>query len=155
MTPPLTDARLLAIRFWADDKDTPEAIRELLAEVDRLRIAQTIIEAELTKRAVEYYEALEAERLLRHGDVALLRESFAKELAERDRRLLNVAIGCHDYGGGHHGDGHMDAYQHGIQTVINALTKALKNNPNDYQTNMLEGIGAFEQVRGCRFPQHA
>ena len=56
-------------------------------------------------------------------------------------RLLNVARGCHDYGGGHHGDGMMDAYQHGIQTVINALEAAAKNDPRDTQTNALERVG--------------
>jgi len=62
-------------------------------------------------------------------------------------RLLNVARGCHDFGGGHHGDGMMDAYQHGIQTVINALEAAVKNNPSDTQINVLEQIGAWQAAK--------
>jgi hypothetical protein len=37
---------------------------------------------------------------------------------------VKIARGCTDYGGGHHSDGHMEAFQHGIQTVINALEGA-------------------------------
>lgn len=34
---------------------------------------------------------------------------------------VRVARGCMDYCGGHHNDGHLEAYQHGIDTVIRAL----------------------------------
>ena len=56
-------------------------------------------------------------------------------------RLLNVARGCHDYGGGYSSPTVYDAFHHGIQTVINALEAAVKNNPADTQVNVLERIG--------------
>jgi len=34
---------------------------------------------------------------------------------------LQIARGCKDYGGGYRGGDHYEAFQHGIQTVINAL----------------------------------
>lgn len=58
---------------------------------------------------------------------------------ERER-ILNVARCCHDYGGGHHTDGHMEAFQHGITTVVTALEAFFKN-PDDSQTRALERVG--------------
>jgi hypothetical protein len=55
---------------------------------------------------------------------------------------LNIARGCTDYGGGHHDDGKMDAYQHGIQTVINAL-EAAKKNSLDSQVAFLKAHGRY------------
>ena len=80
-----------------------------------------------------------------YGDVcaAVDREmALRADLAALKARTLNIARGCHDYGGGHHGDGMMDAYQHGIQTVVNALTAAFQDRPNDFQTATLERLGA-------------
>ena len=57
-------------------------------------------------------------------------------------RLLNVARGCHDYGGGYSSPTVYDAFHHGIQTVINALEAAAKNDASDLQVNVLESIGA-------------
>jgi hypothetical protein len=62
--------------------------------------------------------------------------------AIRIERLLNVAHGCHDYGGGYRGTPAEEVYHHGIQTVINALEAAMKNDPKDFQINVLERIGA-------------
>ena len=62
-------------------------------------------------------------------------------LEERKTFVLNVAEGCHDYGGGHHSDDHMEAYQHGISTVVNALRVALATETLDSQTAALERIG--------------
>ena len=55
---------------------------------------------------------------------------------------LRIARGCTDYGGGHHTDGHMEAYQHGIQTVINALAGAAKYGLKDPQNAALWRMGA-------------
>lgn len=57
------------------------------------------------------------------------------------KRLLAIAKGCKDYGGGYRNDekGYR-AFQHGIQTVINALESSIEN-PNDIQAKMLETIG--------------
>ena len=60
--------------------------------------------------------------------------------AKLKERMLAVARGCRDYGGGHHTDGKMDAFQHGIETVITALTAFYKD-PTDTQTRALEAIG--------------
>lgn len=54
---------------------------------------------------------------------------------------VRIARGCTDYGGGHRSDGMMDAYQHGIQTVINALEAAERNGLEDSQIAVLHHIG--------------
>ena len=79
-----------------------------------------------------------------------LAEISATEIAEahaeryeanrRCERLLNVARGCHDYNGGHRGPD-AEVFHHGVQTVINSLEAAAKNDPNDTQVNALERIG--------------
>lgn len=57
-------------------------------------------------------------------------------------RLLNVARGCHDYGGGYKDPVSAEIYHHGIATVISALEAAAKNDPSDGQVNALERIDA-------------
>ncbi len=56
---------------------------------------------------------------------------------------LRIARGCTDYGGGHRGNAeHYEIYQHGIQTVINALTAASNNGLEDTQVAALHVMGA-------------
>lgn len=56
-------------------------------------------------------------------------------------RLLMVARGCRDYGGGYRGDAPLyEAYQDGIRTVIRALEEATRN-PNDTQIQALLAMG--------------
>lgn len=56
---------------------------------------------------------------------------------------LRIARGCTDYGGGHRSNPeHYEIYQHGIQTVINALTAASKTGLEDMQTRALHVMGA-------------
>ena len=56
---------------------------------------------------------------------------------------LRIARGCTDYGGGHRSNPeHYEIYQHGIQTVINALTAASKTGLDDMQTMALHSMGA-------------
>ncbi len=78
-------------------------------------------------------------------EINRLTSELSRVKGERDEaqtRMLNIARGCTDYGGGHRGNAeHFEIYQHGIQTVINALEGAAKNNPNDTQVNALERIG--------------
>ena len=51
---------------------------------------------------------------------------------------LRIARGCTDYGGGHRGNAeHYEIYQHGIQTVINALTEASNKGLKDTQVAAL------------------
>jgi len=70
-------------------------------------------------------------RLIR--EIVRLRRSYA--------RLLSVARGCHDYGGGYgHEPRHAEIYHHGIQTVINAL-EAAEREPESLQVKVLERVG--------------
>lgn len=59
------------------------------------------------------------------------------------KRMLFVAKGCHDYGGGYRDPKQAEIYHHGIQTVVNALTAFLADQ-NDTQVNALERIGTQE-----------
>ena len=62
---------------------------------------------------------------------------------------LRIARGCPDYGGGHRGNAeHYEIYQHGIQTVINALTAASKTGLDDMQTRVLHSMGANVELSG-------
>jgi transcriptional/translational regulatory protein YebC/TACO1 len=54
---------------------------------------------------------------------------------------LRIARGCTDYGGGYHGEEYQ-TYQHGIQTVINALTSAKERGLSDTQVAALHRMGA-------------
>lgn len=66
---------------------------------------------------------------------------------------LRIARGCTDYGGGHRSNAeHYEIYQHGIQTVINALTAASKTGLEDMQTRALHSMGANAIAQG-REPQ--
>lgn len=54
---------------------------------------------------------------------------------------LSIAIGCHDYSGGHHSEEHYEAFHHGIQTVINCLNAAKEHGFNDTQVTTVWRIG--------------
>jgi len=57
-------------------------------------------------------------------------------------RCLNIAKGCHDYNGGHHGEVENKIYHHGIQTVVNCLESFLNSNgKGDLQLQVVENIG--------------
>lgn len=83
----------------------------------------------------------DAERIARAEGRAEMATRGLESVALRIERLLNVARGCTDYGGGHTGAAY-EAFQHGIQTVVSALEAAAKNDPSDFQVNTLERIGA-------------
>lgn len=56
---------------------------------------------------------------------------------------LRIARGCTDYGGGHRGnEEHFAIYQHGIGTVITALTAAAERGLADTQIRVLHRIGS-------------
>jgi hypothetical protein len=60
-------------------------------------------------------------------------------------RLLAVARGCHDYGGGYRGAGDVEqaqyaAFQHGIATVVRSLEAAV-DEPQSLQVRTLECLG--------------
>jgi hypothetical protein len=54
---------------------------------------------------------------------------------------INIAKGCTDYGGGYQNKHDSEIYHHGIQTVINALEGAKKNNLTDMQSKTLHSSG--------------
>lgn len=56
---------------------------------------------------------------------------------------LRLARGCRDYKGGHDGDCY-EAFQMGVETVVNALTKAQKHGLSEPQTRALHAMGAEE-----------
>lgn len=72
---------------------------------------------------------------------AVIDREELEELRRNKERLLNVARGCFDYSGGHR-DKEREIFHHGIQTVINALEAAAKNDSGDTQVNALERMGA-------------
>lgn len=67
--------------------------------------------------------------------------SATKEEDPNAQRLLNVARGCHDYGGGYRESREREIFHHGIQTVIKAL-EAAEAGPDRFQVRVLESIGA-------------
>ena len=71
------------------------------------------------KRAAEIYEAARIQE----------EESIEHFIALELQRLLAVAQGCHDYGGGYFKDHDREVFHHGIQTVFNAL-EASATKPN-------------------------
>jgi len=56
---------------------------------------------------------------------------------------VRLARGSLDYGGGHRSDGHLEAYHHGIQTVINVLEHAQRVGLNNTQLAVLHRIGSI------------
>jgi hypothetical protein len=62
---------------------------------------------------------------------------------------LRIARGCTDYGGGYRSnDEHYEIYQHGIKTVIAALTAASNTWPEDTQVAALHAMGDNAALRG-------
>ena len=69
---------------------------------------------------------------------------------------LRIARGCTDYGGGYRSNAEQfEIYQHGIQTVINALTAASKTGLEDMQTMALHSMGSNAELTGGGAPTPA
>ena len=62
-------------------------------------------------------------------------------------RLVDIARGCHDYGGGYSDPVSAEIFHHGIQTVVYAL-EATMENPGDMQVQVLERIGRALKGKG-------
>ena len=63
---------------------------------------------------------------------------------------LRIARGCTDYCGGYvYNKEHYEIFQHGIQTVINALTAASEKGLSDTQTYALHVMGANAELTGA------
>jgi hypothetical protein len=112
-----------------------EALPGLLDEVDRLRkIFDDAGQGEHNVLAlVEHYQ-----------DCVSKSEDEVERLRARPtwERVLRIANGCTDYGGGHHGADH-EVYQHGIWTVCNVLKNACEQGDKpDMQLRVVEAIGA-------------
>jgi len=67
----------------------------------------------------------------------------------QERKLLTfqdavrIARGCKDYGGGYRSDPlRLDAFHHGIQTVVNSLERAAESGMDDTQVAALHAIGS-------------
>jgi hypothetical protein len=54
---------------------------------------------------------------------------------------VRIARGCKDYGGGYRGTPEFEVFQHGIQTVVNALTAATDRGLGDLQVRVLPDLG--------------
>lgn len=81
-------------------------------------------------------------RNYQHGWQAATRAAVPAGLSFGD--ALCLARGCTDYRGGHHGDAY-EAFQHGIQTVVNVLTAAQKKGLSEYQIAVVHAIGSEVQ----------
>lgn len=56
---------------------------------------------------------------------------------------LNIAKGCHDYQGGYRNKEDNEIFHHGIQTVVNCLTRLSKDQDlSDTQLNTIHSIGS-------------
>ena len=83
--------------------------------------------------------------------VRVERRVSARPTTENEMELtfddaLRIARGCTDYGGGHRSNQeHYEIYQHGIKTVITALTAAANNGLEDTQVKALHVMGANDQ----------
>ena len=76
------------------------------------------------------------------------RKPLTDELVFKD--ALRIALGCKDYGGGYRGNAtEYEIYQHGIQTVINALRAAQSKGLGDTQVATLYQIG-FEATHNIK-----
>ena len=94
-----------------------------------------------------YIDATRLRRFISDSVVAFVRN---EESGLRFEDALRIARGCTDYGGGYRGNAEQyEIYQHGIQTVINALTAASKNGLKDSQTAALHAMGANAKVSGA------
>ena len=66
---------------------------------------------------------------------------------------VRIARGCTDHGGGHRSNAeHYEIYQHGIQTVINALESAQMSGLADTQVLALHCMGAPATPTGTHEP---
>ena len=99
--------------------------------IDRLRARAGELERSLELRTSAPSRAWKACREMLEQRIA--------ELEAANTRLLNIARGCHDYGGGYKDKREADVYHHGIQTVINALEAAAKG--DSFQLRALESVG--------------
>lgn len=90
---------------------------------------------------------IEATRLRRYVSDSAAAFAHNEASGLRFDDALRIARGCTDYGGGYRGNAEQyEAYQHGIQTVISALTSASKTGLEDTQTAALHAMGANDQA---------
>jgi hypothetical protein len=117
MTTPIDTTRLRA----PITDDELRALREMLAEGHPCDITNAMA-----------YNALPA----------LLDEVERLRARPTWERVINLANGSHDYGGGYHGADY-EVYQHGISTVCNVMRAASEQGDKpDMQLRVVEAIGA-------------
>lgn len=111
---------------------------------ERIEIRQNTEALERNTEALRSDELLRAElhaEKKRTDDNLDMVNAVASKFSADKIRLLNVAKGCHDYGGGYREPRDAEIFHHGIDTVITALAAAIKNDPNDLQVAILENVG--------------
>lgn len=77
-------------------------------------------------------------------------QAVAEAVAAERERVLAILRGAErDYGGGHHYDGMMDAYKHGLNTAVRCMESYIETNGGkcDCQLASLESIGRAEVPR--------
>lgn len=65
------------------------------------------------------------------------------------QRIVHIAKGCHDYGGGYRDPKEAEIFHHGIQTVVKAMEATLKRaqtGERDSQLTALETIGRIDEM---------
>lgn len=118
-------------------EEIEEVAKAALAHGPKSELGERVAELESELKMVR-----EANGAIAAAEARAEKAEAALASAKRDgERLLNVARGCFDYGGGYRSDaGKLEIFHHGIQTVVNALEGAMRD-PSDTQARALERIG--------------
>lgn len=127
------DSDRLKSKRLSFDQDERRTIEALSAEVETLKANVKALETQEPNGDYELVSRMLRPQLLLMCDLLDAKTREVETLKAEAERLVNVARGCHDYGGGYRAPSDYEIFHHGIQTVINALEAAQKNDPEDYQ----------------------
>lgn len=137
-------------KVWINEKDWNAIVAQLRDAQARIAVLEKIAAAAKEVADEGWGWCSEPQHFERMAKMDRLRAALAGSPAVAEPcavvRLLNVARGCHDYGGGYRDPKEAEVFHHGIQTVINSLESAAKNDPDNYQVNVLEQIGAAQKA---------
>lgn len=122
------------VREQATECDRTEHLPECRSEANGGECAD---DCEIWGRSVDYTASYRLEPIGPSEDLAGL------------RRAANIAAGCRDYLGGHHGP-ELEAFQHGISTVEAVLAAAIANTEagrfDDLQSFVVEVLGGSRRA---------
>lgn len=147
MTTKLKDLRSALGCFAVEPNYEPNQLLKLAEYIDTL--AQEVEATNARLAAVEQQTNNNAKSLLMH--LAHSPESADPKVVYCDTKTLkfenavNIAKGCHDYGGGYRHKAEADVFHHGIQTVINALEAASTSGIVDPQVATLHRMGSTDK----------